>query len=850
MRDAWGKIDRETGNFHPLAHHCMDVAAVFRRLVRLPIVGARLNEAAGKPIDDAQLDRLSALVFLHDVGKLHPGFQAKGWPEEARRLPKRGHLAEGWSFLMLAAKESQHPFHESMSRILQWGEESVVSDLFAAVLAHHGRPVACRGDPMLSDWDNPSSPEFDWRAETKSLRDVMERWFGEAFSSKAAALPACERFHHEVAGLIVLADWLGSDERIFKFWSPLDVDYRQIAQERAACALKMFRPNADLLAARPAPDFAKLTGHASANPAQATAGSVEPTAKLVILEAETGSGKTEAALWRFTQLLAAGKVSGLYFAVPTRAAARQLHGRVVEAMQRVFGGDAPETVLAIPGMLRAGEFDGHMLPGWTVRWDDDRVGVPERWAAEQASRFLAATIAVGTVDQAMLAGLAVKHAHLRGSVLAHSLLVVDEVHASDSYMTEILTCLLDGHLAVGGYAMLMSATLGARARSRWAGGTMPDFAEASDTPYPAVWVEGESAPRAVPGTRRSKTVTLQSVPTMDEVETARRAIDCARRGARVLVVRNTVKSAVTTWIAVRDLGAGSLLMQVNGAAALHHSRFAAEDRHLLDKAVESILGPHGRRRPRGCVVIGTQTLEQSLDIDADFLITDLCPMDVLLQRIGRLHRHPRLQRPAGFASACCAVLMPEGGLDRLAKPDFENGLGAWENHEGIHGIYLDLAGLELTRRLVMEQPEWRIPELNRALVEKATHPERIRKLVKERGKAWSRYESKVGGSKLAQTMIAKLNALDRTARFQELNFPNADVHIMTRLGEEGIVLTLDDPVIGPFGSHVSRIALPARWSHGLGGDERIDVETHEDGLVLSAGERHFSYTREGLKPKS
>ena len=850
MRDAWGKIDQETGIFHPLAHHCMDVAAVFASLVRLPIVADRLNQAAGQQIDKAQLDRLSALVFLHDVGKLHPGFQAKGWPQGTWQAPRRGHLAEGWNFLILATQASEHPFHQSMSRILQWGDESVVSDLFAAVLAHHGRPVACLSDPTISDWDNLSSPEFDWRAETNTLRGVMMQWFGEAFGGEAGPLPKAARFHHEVAGLVVLADWLGSNEHIFKYSSPLDVEYRQVAQERAACALEMFRPNADLLAARPAPDFTKLTGYASPNPAQAVAGAVEPTAKLVILEAETGSGKTEAALWRFAQLLAVGKVSSLYFAVPTRAAARQLHGRVVEAMQRVFGDDAPEAVLAIPGMLCAGEFDGHRLPGWKVRWDDDRVEVPERWAAERASRFLAATVAVGTVDQALLAGLTVKYAHLRGSVLGHSLLVVDEVHASDSYMTEILARLLDGHLAVGGYAMLMSATLGARARARWADGATPDFAEASDTPYPAVWIKGEAAPRAVRGTWQSKTVTLQSVPTMDEEVTARRAIECARRGARVLVVRNTVEAAVATWNAVRGLGAASLLMRVNGAAALHHSRFAAEDRFLLDKAVESILGSHDSRRTLGCIVIGTQTLEQSLDIDADFLITDLCPVDVLLQRIGRLHRHPRLQRPSGFASACCAVLMPEEGLDRLAEPKFENGLGAWIGNEGIHGIYLDLAALELTRRLVVEQPEWQIPKMNRALVEEATHPERIGELLAEKGEVWSRYESKIGGSKLAQTMIAKLNALDRTARFQELIFPDEDTRIMTRLGEEGIVLTLDDPVIGPFGSRVSRIALPARWSRGLRGDEKIAVETQEDGLVLSADERCFLYTREGLRPKS
>ena len=288
-------------------------------------------------------------------------------------------------------------------------------------------------------------------------------------------------------------------------------------------------------------------------------------------------------------------------------------------------------------------------------------------------------------------------------------------------------------------------------------------------------------------------------------------------------------------------------MQVNGSAALHHSRFAAEDRFLLDQAVETMLGPYENRKPLGCIVIGTQTLEQSLDIDADALMTDLCPMDVLLQRIGRLHRHGRLQRPKGFASARCDVLMPECGLDHLAEPAFENGLGAWENRDGLHGIYLDLAGLELTRRRILDTPEWKIPEMNRELVEEASHPDCIKAMIANKNEAWSHYERKVGGASLAQAMIAKLNALDRTAQFRSLAFPDDDVRIMTRLGEEGAVLTFDAPVEGPFGSSITRIAVPPHWSLGLNDDEGVIVEPLENGLLLSTGEKQFFYSRRGLE---
>lgn len=850
MRDAWGKFDEQTATFHPLAHHCMDVAAVFARLARQPIVAARLSEAAGQPINDSQIDRLTVLVFLHDVGKLHPGFQAKGWPKELWRAPRRGHLVEGWSFLCLAAQEPTHPFHEAMQRIMEWGSDRAISELISAVFTHHGRPVACPLDPTIGEWDSPSTPEFDWRAEAGSLQNVMMQWFGGAFENQTAPLPDAARFHHELAGLVVLADWIGSDESKFKFHSPLDVNYRRTAQLRAKCAVEVFHPKANLIMGNPAPDFTKLTGFAHPNPAQVKIGEVDLDAKLVILEAETGSGKTEAALWRFTQLLAAGKVSGLYFAVPTRSAARQLHRRVDEAMQRAFGKAAPEAVLAVPGTLRTGGSEGQRLPGWKVRWDDERDDVPDRWAAEQATRFLAATVAVGTVDQAMLASLQVKHAHMRGTALSHSLLVVDEVHASDTYMTEVLARLLKDHSAVGGYAMLMSATLGARARMHWTGDVVPSFVDACASPYPAVWIGGLTSPRRVKGSHRSKTINVHPVSTMDSDAAAQRAIDYAEKGARVLVIRNMVSTAVDTWRSVLNRGAENLLMQVNGGPALHHGRFAAEDRFLLDKAVELMFGPNKNREPLGCIAIGTQTLEQSLDIDADVLISDLCPIDVLLQRIGRLHRHDSLPRSPRFEMARCDVLMPEAGLDWLAERNFENGLGAWESQSGIHGIYLDLAGLELTRRLIQTHPEWTIPEMNRTLVEGVTHPECIDAVIQEMGETWREYERKVGGAALAQKMVAGLNILDRATRFEDMRFPDSDVRVMTRLGEEGIVYNFDGPTVGPFGSGISRIALPARFCHGLRGDEAVIVKPNGARLWLSIGETKFTYSREGLELQS
>ena len=184
------------------------------------------------------------------------------------------------------------------------------------------------------------------------------------------------------------------------------------------------------------------------------------------------------------------------------------------------------------------------------------------------------------------------------------------------------------------------------------------------------------------------------------------------------MLRNTVNGAVEVQKAIEALAGpdSSLLFRAEGVATLHHGRFAREDRRLLDKWVEEVIG---KTRPEGGLVLaGTQTLEQSLDIDADFLITDLCPADVLLQRIGRLHRHtkdgrgvPR-HRPSEFEAPHCVVLTPEGGLAPFLGRHRPGG----KSRHGLGGtVYQDLTILEATRRLVTGQPVWCIPEIKSPL---------------------------------------------------------------------------------------------------------------------------------------
>ena len=587
----------------------------------------------------------------------------------------------------------------------------------------------------------------------------------------------------------------------------------------------------------------------------------------MIIESETGSGKTEAALWRFARMYEAGLVDGLYFALPTRSAASQLHARVNRFIARMFPEEQrPEPVLAVPGYLKAGDFTGKHLGHYEVWWEDQSSGgTPgRRWAAEGAKRFLAAQIAVGTVDQAMMGALKVRHAHMRAACLARNLLVVDEVHASDTYMRVIIENLLEAHLGAGGYALLMSATLGSHARrsllsagrSRFGAGSSITTAEAEAVPYPAVITRGQEGEAVweAGGNAREKRVIVEAAGTMaDFSETARRALEAARQGAKVLVVRNTVGFAIQTQQALEDAAGPAdhqLLFSCGGVGTLHHGRFAAEDRNLLDVAVEEQVGRN--REGGGRVVIGTQTLEQSLDIDADLLITDLCPMDVLLQRIGRLQRHERPEgRPAGFERAVCHVLLPDGDdlSPLLKRGSNRNGLGPGGY------VYEDLRILEATRRLVAEHAEkgdpWIIPGMNRMLVERATHPDALQTLVDELGDDWIVHGHDITGVRLAEGLTARDAVIRRDVSFldREVAFGSNEERIRTRLGDEGVVVTFEQLPVSPFdpGLEIGRISIPHHMSRGLDPQDAVAPTATGGGFEFSVGEARFRYDKLGLR---
>lgn len=474
----WGKLTRTATQVHThsLLDHMTDVAAVLFQLLTLPAIARALQHAAGRPLTDVDRARLAVLAFLHDIGKANTGFQGKYWSESAQRpigwfTPPCGHGAEGWHLINDGASWTELTLAGlPLSAMATWGE--ACRPLLHASISHHGRPVQSLGSPVL--WrpiEQAGQRLYDPAAAIAAMGQAVQTQYPLAFAHDAITLPDRPAFAHLFAGLVQLADWIGSDNRdgFFTYTQPGEIRLKTAPAiaRKALTAIELIVDAGPQRTQATSADFAQAfeVGPPHAMQAAMADSHLGP---VVVLEAETGSGKTEAALWRFLHLWRAGQVDALYFALPTRVAATQLYERVQQFVQRTWLSQPPVVVRALPGYAAADGQGYDALPGFHVQWHDEAKDeeADRRWAAESPKRFLAAPIAVGTVDQALLAALQTKHAHLRHALLARSLLVIDEVHASDAYMTRLSEHLLRAHVACGGQALLLSATLGAVARTR------------------------------------------------------------------------------------------------------------------------------------------------------------------------------------------------------------------------------------------------------------------------------------------------------------------------------------------------------------------------------------------------
>jgi CRISPR-associated endonuclease/helicase Cas3 len=670
----WGKAhsEDEVAQFHLLAFHSLDVAAVGVELLERDTQDLlRISELSGFDATSLRF-LLPYLLSLHDLGKFGEPFQDQR-PDlvaqlQGRRDPRQSrHRHDSLGYLLWRSWAARVPDHREpgllediLPVMLPTGQlgrrdlDEVMQSWMAAVLGHHGKPPEEGGLSADVFKAHPASPL------ARSRQDAA------AFARAAKALLAQERFtccvddvdelisrmkrtSWWIAGVASLSDSLGSDATYFPYAStpkPLAA-YWEDARKSAARAVA----NSGLGASTPRA-FAGIATlfpgiAAQPTPLQKTAAEVDLGIgpQLFVLEDLTGSGKTEAALIIAQRLMSSGQADGLFFALPTMATANAMHSRVQPLVDRLFDG-RPSYLLTHSGP-RLTEQDRLMLargPHSDSRREGEHPSASHAaaaWLADGRKKALLAELGVGTIDQALLAVMQSKHSALRLLGLHRHVLIVDEVHACDAYMLGVLGALLRAHAALGGTAVLLSATLPLEHRQKLARAFAQGLGENGGAPSSAAYplltalgtgrlLERSVAPRD--GAPRVLTVRWHR-----SAEAAvRRLCEAARAGQCAVWVRNSVADALESYDAVVEALGPDLV-------TLFHARFALGDRLRIEQRVVDCFGEKGTaEQRRGRVVVATQVVEQSLDIDFDVMVTDLCPIDLLIQRAGRLQRHRHL----------------------------------------------------------------------------------------------------------------------------------------------------------------------------------------------------------------
>jgi len=659
----WGKArpaDSAGPKWHPLAYHMLDVAAVARALLKARrLTRARAAWLLGMTEDEVNVI-LPVIAGLHDLGKFGRAFQSKAsdfWNEAQsgteipRFISTRRHDADGW--LVWAEGGVANNVTGSV-----WPEARNALDiLMMASVAHHGRPI-CRSaaDAKLFLAFGPGV-----LAAQAFSADIVRLLVAKPVTSAPPKDNDAYRTSHWLAGFVTLSDWVGSNTYWFPYRAP-DLDMAAYWNMTCTMADDAVR-DAGLRGALPAPlaSFAQVSGmDAPPSPVQHWAETVtlpkEPS--LIIIEDVTGSGKTEAAQMLVHRLMEMGLGSGAYWAMPTQATANAMYDRQAKMISRLFHADThPYLALAHGQAALSDPFqssilrDGRAEIAYGNGQDDADYTASAScaaWLAHDRRTALIADVGAGTIDQALLAVLPAKFNTMRLFGLAEKILVLDEAHAYDAYVQAEIEGLLAFQAALGGSAIILSATLPLEMRRQFArswqramGIRHPPTPVTKSDGYPLATIVRKSAVEEYPlgaADRGRRKVPVRLIH--HETEAIAAIQSAAKAGAAVVWIRNTVDDALI---------AADLLRAENVEPLLFHARFAQYDRQRREAEIMAIFGKNGTtKNRRGRVLIATQVVEQSLDLDFDLMVSDLAPVDLLIQRAGRLRRHPERDaaRPA------------------------------------------------------------------------------------------------------------------------------------------------------------------------------------------------------------
>jgi len=651
LTNLWGKTSKDDdARWHPLILHLLDVAASADAILAREPDSTRKRMAAilGMKWEDAR-PWLLLLIACHDLGKACPGFQCK-WPAHpdlpALQIPPSPNTKINHAFVSQIA----------LTKLLKekdWPGE--LAELIAdAVGCHHGE----RASPTIRSYlegDRRATGDISWTQARQSIFEALLEILQPTQVPTKQSLDGPDFML--LAGLTSFADWIGSNEDWFRFGTSADCGDLQTwfrkRGARADQALDAIGWNHRDPLSTEQKTFEQAFNIPPRPLQQAVANALEILKKpsILLVEAPMGEGKTEAAFFAHLELQRRFDHRGMYVALPTKATGNAMFKRTLEFLH----GQGLNRTLDLQ-LLHGGKLLNDTFQNLRISDIHDFSKGGDIRAAEwftNKKRALLSEYGVGTVDQVLLPILPVRHNFVRLWGLANRVVVFDEIHAYDAYTGTLLVHLLRWLLALGSSVILLSATLTPDTRRKLAGTFSIDFPENEDK-YPrlSVFTSGEELIQThfkADSTRRLSIQVKGISPEPREIcaELSKHLPD----NGMALVLVNTVQRAQDLYqhfpegepLEREDQRVGKCL--VDGTEVfLFHARFPADRRQ---KREEQVLATFGERAPRTGrkILIATQVAEQSLDLDFDLIITDLAPVDLVLQRAGRLWRHARRFRP-------------------------------------------------------------------------------------------------------------------------------------------------------------------------------------------------------------
>lgn len=669
--DEWAeKVDKKKGKtkwiyqqvgyaaYHLLPYHCLDVAAVADQWWKnSPALRQQFRQSTQLDTEEKAYAWLMFFICLHDLGKLDIRFQMKS-AEAIGQLQREIYSSIKTKFdFKTQYDHGSNGYGWFEQEVSDYGfdciNENEAMDWMQQVAGHHGRIPDNNSlvEPAISD---------DIKQQDKQARiqwvQSLKQLFLEPVNLEWSDIP--ETRPSMLAGFCSICDWIGSSTDYFAYQASIQTDLKAYFESRLPFAEKALDAFGVLSKVKGKGGMAVLFPSYRPQGLQTLVDRFPLAQGLTLIEAPTGSGKTEAALAYASKLLTSdpGFGDSIIFALPTQATANAMLKRLQEVADKLFAGGA-NVVLAHGKRDLNPDFQSILANSRLTAQGAEEAGVQcSEWLGTSKKRAFLGQIGVCTIDQVLLSVLPVRHQFVRGFGIQKSLLIVDEVHAYDSYMYGLLAEVLKRQKQASGSVILLSATLPHHQKAKllqsW------DLQSEQQNPaYPLVThaSQNQILPFTLPESESSaerivRVETWQAEHLVLSPEQLEKIVRVAEQNAKVAVICNLVNDAQNI---ARQL-AGLTTIPVD----LFHSRFRFIDRQKIEQDITRYYGKDEQYRTSGGrILVATQVVEQSLDLDFDWMLTQLCPVDLLFQRLGRLHRHVR-NRPPGFEQPCCVVIVP------------------------------------------------------------------------------------------------------------------------------------------------------------------------------------------------